>query len=477
MQLHPHQLAAVKHAYNAPGQRFFMLDDTGTGKTVQAIEATKWIYASIKASQRVTQWDPNILVVCPAIVRSNWLRELDLWWEGHPFAAPILYGKANESLTKKQAVARMVSYASPIMVTSYNLVHAIPPDQFFSVIILDEAHRLKGAKTKWSKHIRTLITNNPSAAVFALTATPMPDRPQDAHNLLDIVCPGRFGSRYQFQSRYQLYEPDEYATSGKKFYGVNPVHAGELRNRIAAISSRTTKAEIAHLLPPFDVKTLRVKAEVEAPRDWTASSIEAMLYDAARAKIPHVMEWLSDAVESSSHVTVLTHHRDLARKIRDEAQRKFDQPCFLATGELTPEKRNEVLAQAKDSPSAIVVATMDSVGIGIDMTFTPQALFAELSYRPEAMIQALGRFSRLSGSVPSTCRLLVVEGTIDEVIAAKLEEKIAFINDAVKAGQTESALQASLKNDTVSGDWINELRQAAAGMAGDEGGYLEDVGY
>jgi hypothetical protein len=75
------------------------------------------------------------------------------------------------------------------------------------------------------------------------------------------------------------------------------------------------------------------------------------------------------------------------------------------------------------------------------------------------MIQALGRFSRLSGTVPSSCKILVAEGTIDEVIAAKLEEKVNAANMAVKAGMSEEILSRSLGIES-GDDWLTELKAA-----------------
>lgn len=396
------------------------------------------------------------LIVCPAIVRSKWeTKEIEAFWPGHPMVGVIKYGRSVK-LDAKEDLERNLSYLAPIQIVSYHLVDEVGIGPW-DLIVIDEAHRAKNARTGWSKTLRSIVEANPNAAVLALTATPMADKPQDIHNILDILWPGRFGSRFRFQERYQLYETNEFATSGKKFYGVNPVHSLELRKRIAAVSSRTTKAEIAHLLPPFDVDVLRVKVGGKKSVINAEADVWAALYSNGIEKIPMVTEWAEDALESSTHISILTHHRDLANRIKTALEHRQDVPVYLATGEVGAEKRNEILAMAKDAPRAIVVATIDAIGIGIDMTFTPQALFAELSYKLEAMIQALGRFSRLSGTVPSSCKILVAEGTIDEVIASKLEEKVKATNEAIKAGASESMLAASLGIQS-GDDWLTELK-------------------
>lgn len=435
----------------------------GTGKTPTAIE----VMHRLSDAQRKTNFKG--LIVCPALVRQNWERELGVWWPNHPEIGRISFGGARKQLSKAQRAQHEEALLSNIQIVSYNLLHEV--ETLWDMIIFDEAHRLRSASTTWSKKARELVEQNPSAAVLALTATVMPDKPQDAHNLLDTLWGGRFGTRHKFQDRYQLFEPNDYAISGKTFHGVNPLYAQELRTRIAAVSSRTTKGEIAHLLPPYDVQALRVPGKKWTLKDWSDNAVENALQAAAVEKIPHVLEWAADALASCTHVTVMVHHKELARQVGRMLQEKTGVPVYLATGDVTADKRNEVLDNARTAPTAVVVATMDAVGIGIDMTFTPQCLFAELSYRPDIMLQALGRFSRLSGTVPSTCRLLVIEGTPDEIIAAKLETKVKAINQAIKSGAAETALQNTLSVDT--GNWKNELR-AAVEAQDESGGYLDE---
>jgi ERCC4-related helicase len=219
---------------------------------------------------------------------------------------------------------------------------------------------------------------------------------------------------------------------GWEFKGINELYANELRERLATTTSRTTKLQVAHLLPPFDVKQLYIE----------------------HPKQPQIKEWAQDALEQNSHIAILTHLRATAEQIVQALQ--AEQP-YLITGALGPEKRNMLLAEAKAKPSAIIVATMHSIGIGIDLTFCQTALFAELYYRPETIIQALGRFSRLSGKVPTSCVIMIEKNTNDEIIGMKLGEKIQAINMAIEAGLTDTKLEAVLNSTE---GWEDELFKA-----------------
>jgi superfamily II DNA or RNA helicase len=449
--LHDFQSKAVERALAAPGRRWIFNDEMGLGKTPEAITAARSICETIRGSQRMTQWYPRVLVVTPAIVRLNWLRELDVWWPEHPPVGVISAGRANKSLTKAAIEQRDAALTAPIQVVSYSLVGEVDLTQW-DVIIPDEAHRIKDARAKWSKTVRAIVEANPSAAVFGLTGTLMPNTPMDVYNILDTIWPGRFGSRSKFGSRYANYEErtwvdfDGEEHTAREYYGVNEEHAPELRDRLSALSSRTTKPEVAHLLPAYDVQTVWMSGE----------------------KIPAVVEWVADAAESATHIAVLTYYRDSAQKLAKALAGVHD--VTHVDGSYPPDTRNRMLDISRRAPNSVVVATVDSVGIGIDMTFCTQALFAELpaSQRPETMIQGLGRFSRLSGTVPSRCVLMVQEGSQDEVIADALQEKISAINAAIKAGKTESELESVMRVNTE--DWRERLGAAIENMP-EENGY------
>ena len=464
--LHDYQHDGVRYALAYDPPRHIFGDEMGLGKTAQAIRALEAMDAN------------KVLIVCPAVVRSNWVSELDKWWENHYEVGIINANPNRTSLSKKERKRLTEAYHANIQIISYNLLEHVKCE-IYEAIIFDEIHRLQSPSTSWSEVARHIVLNNPKAAVFGLTGTIMPNQPTNAWNPVHTIWPDRMGKMqkngngcYSFKQRYTNPVHNGY---GWDYSGVNTVHAEELNNRLSSMITRTTKVDVAHLLPPFTVTYLSV--EPKSKTNYSAflekgdfrshkEKISSALMMAGNEKIPHVMEWLEGAVEEASHVCIMTHLRATAKEIADKAQ-KFNVPVYCITGALTPEKRNEVLAEAKDREGAIVVATMHSVGIGIDLTFCTVALFAELYYRPETVVQALGRFSRLSGTVPSSVTVLSLSGTLDELIADKLRIKIEAINAAIKAGDSESRLEEVLTSSETEEEFLLSLTSAADSMVED----------
>lgn len=436
----------------APLHRFGAAYDCGLGKTGVALTAGRAAFAG--------RADSRVLVITPAVVRNHWLDEFVDWWpERAADARLITLGKERKSgVSKAAAVRRDEAYASRIQVVSYSLLKHIDR-RGWDYIIFDEAHRLKTPGSAQSVQAREIAQENPGAMIVPLTATPIPDDVCDIWNPCDITWPGRFGQAktlryvpYEFGLRYSKWVESvgvDGTVYGGQFKGLNPAHADELRFRMDQCWHRVTKASVAHLLPPFMVQLLKVEPDKQVQfanvDDWIARQGEE--------KFPFVKEWLDDAVETDTHVFILTHLTATVDNVGRYAQR-FGIPVYRVSGTHQPsaEQRNAELARAKSEPRAIIVATMHSVGIGIDLTFATRALFAELYWRPETVIQALGRFSRLSGVLPSSVTLLCLKGTQDEAMARSLLRKVNDISRAVGAGDGESRLSEALEGMKMTDD-------------------------
>jgi len=233
--LYEFQRVAV-HKVLQEGGTGFLNFEMGLGKTPTAIEILKHLNCH------------TVLIVCPAVVRLNWESELKKWgWKGN---IQILD-------TGKKAKSYAEEPVPGAVIVSYELLTHLTKC-VFAATIFDESHYIKNNKAGRSKHARSIRIRNPSAACLCLSATPITSEPKDLHNQLDMLWPGRFGTFWQFVNRYSNLTSNGYGTEIK---GTNDLHISELESRISATCQRVTKHEVAHLLPPFLVQTLRVKTK------------------------------------------------------------------------------------------------------------------------------------------------------------------------------------------------------------------------
>ncbi len=104
---------------------------------------------------------------------------------------------------------------------------------------------------------------------------------------------------------------------------------------------------------------------------------------------------------------------------------------------------------------------MASVKEGINtMAGFDNALLAELYYTPGMMTQVLGRFHRLSGAC--NVAILSIEGSWEEIISFRLQEKIRASGMLQKSAMAEEALNDALDEDE--DEAFESLRKVAAEM-------------
>lgn len=453
MQLYPFQESIVKQVLTAPLHRWLISAEPGLGKSAMSITVARELGAK------------HILIIAPAVTRIGWTRELDIWWPGHPEARVISLGLTREKGLSKPALERkLAAYSAPIQIVSYDLVDQVATDGWH-YIILDEAHRLKNPMAKQTQAVMRIVHSNPKAAAVALTGTPMADKPTDIHSPLHILFPGRFGeldrsgrASYKFNTRYSNATHNGF---GYSYTGINELHVDELRSRLAAVSTRVTKKEVAAFLPALLTQTVRippVKGDFKM-RGRDEAALEQSLMRIGEEKLGPTLDWLEDHLQASNKVVVFTYGVALAQEIAEKASKiKGAPPVFCITGAIPADKRQGLVDAFKNAPKALCVASMKSIGIGINgLDCATDVLFAELYYRPETLEQALGRFNRLSSTEPTTISLLILEATMDEVLAVKLLNKCAAINSAIKPGAAGEGLSTALAQTESEEQFLAEL--------------------
>ena len=422
------------HKYQSLGgwriyfDRTFMLNyEMGLGKTPTTIWALKQ-----KAVSGLT------LIICPASVRENWKRELAKWWPDHPSLAVVRSGPDWDEIGEAQ-----------IVIASYEMVAG----KFYSKatswdwVVLDEIHFIK----KWDSG-RALAVNqirgmNPKAGFIGLSGTPITNEPSDLWHQLDVLWPGRFGSYTKFCERYCGKEPQEHAPRGYVYKGLNPDRAEELKHRLSFLSQRVTKLEVAHLLPAMTVSTRYVKQRhLKGLDELKPEALESYQLAAGGAKIDATIEILDEARGSGqSKFAVLTHLKATAENAAAVLKARGYE-VELVTGDTPEKERYAAFDRCRDSGKAtVLVATMHSVGIGVDLTFAQTFVFAELYWSPSVVLQALGRFQRLSGRHNVNGYFLVMEGTMEEAVARFLEKKIEAIGKVITPGAAEAAASGVVK--------------------------------
>lgn len=122
-----------------------------------------------------------------------------------------------------------------------------------------------------------------------------------------------------------------------------------------------------------------------------------------------------------------------------------DMPFVLMDGTLTLSARREVLSTFQNSPSTILLMTLGTGAVGLNLTVASRIYLIEPQWNPTIEAQAIGRAARLGQSQQVSVVRYIVKDTVEQYIQSRQNRKIqladlGFVKEGRKQG-TEKKLQ------------------------------------
>jgi len=428
-ELKPFQRAGV--AYLLEQRRAFLADEQGLGKTIEAL-------ATLEADGAYPA-----IVVCPASLKLNWMREIERWLPGR--SAQALTGMGGNNSPIPAADITVVNY--DILAARAQTLGAMAP----RALVLDESHYCKNAAAKRTQAVARLASSVPSdGLVLALTGTPVMNRPPELIAQLRIL--GRladFGSGAQFGRRFKgadahvrlhwhlrsrcfvrRLKVDVLPQLPAKTRTVVPV---ELDNES---EYRLAETDVIAWLRsrPLDLSELdaKVAAALRAERLVRLNALKML---AARGKLHAALAWIHDFCSSGERLVVFARHREIQRAVVE----RFPHALHIL-GEDTHAARDaslEAFQAADKADNQLIVCSIEVAGQGLTLTQASNVAFLELDWTPAKHDQAEDRCHRIGQQDAVNAWYLLAAGTIDETMATLLERKRAIIG-AVTDGREES---------------------------------------
>jgi SWI/SNF-related matrix-associated actin-dependent regulator 1 of chromatin subfamily A len=432
-ELKPFQRAGV--SYLLAQRRAFLADEQGLGKTIEAL-------ATIEAAGAYPA-----IVVCPASLKLNWLRELRRWLPGR--SAQALSGNgagSGNGASTPIATADVTIVNYDILGPRLEELLALAP----VALVLDESHYCKNAAAKRTQAAQRLSSAmDRESIVLALTGTPVVNRPAELISQLRIL--GRlqdFGSGAKFGERFRgadahlrlhwhlrarcfvrRLKADVLTQLPAKTRAVVPV---ELDNES---EYRLAERDLVAWLrsQPLDLRELdaKVAAALRAERLVRLNALKVL---AARGKLHAALTWIHDFCSSGERLVVFAHHREIQRAVLEH----FPAALHILGADSHAARDAALQAfQAPDSPAnQLIVCSIEAAGHGLTLTRASNVAFLELDWTPAKHDQAEDRCHRIGQQDAVNAYYLLAAGTVDETITTLLERKRAVIG-AVTDGREE----------------------------------------
>ncbi|KFW89922.1 DNA excision repair protein ERCC-6, partial [Phalacrocorax carbo] len=185
-------------------------DEMGLGKTIQIIAFLAGLsYSKIRTRGsnyrqvllcRLYQGLGPTLIVCPATVMHQWVKEFHTWWP--PFRVAILH-ETGSYTNKKVKLIQEIASCHGILITSYSYIRLMQDDIHsydWHYVILDEGHKIRNpnaAVTLACKQFRT-----PHRII--LSGSPMQNNLKELWSLFDFVFPGKLGTLPVFMEQFSV---------------------------------------------------------------------------------------------------------------------------------------------------------------------------------------------------------------------------------------------------------------------------------
>jgi superfamily II DNA or RNA helicase len=422
-----------------------LADDMGLGKTLQSI--------ALLANR---EGERPHLVVCPVSVVGNWERELARF-------APNLEVVRHHGSDRPTTADGFPPGA--VVVTSYALLR-LDADLLgavdWDVVVLDEAQQVKNHLTQAAKAARRL----PAGVRLALTGTPVENRLAELWSILDLTTPGLLGGFARFRR--------EYAAPIERWQ--DPDATRRLRLLTGPFVLRRTKSDpaIAPELPDKTELTVTCQLTREQASLYQAAVDDAFSQDLGEGierrgrvlklltelkqicnhpaqylgergplprrsgKLTRAVELLAEVVDAGDRALIFTQYRRMGELLARHLTADLHLPevPFLHGGVTRAGREAMVDAfQHDDAAPPLLLVSLKAGGTGLNLTRATHVLHFDRWWNPAVEDQATDRAYRIGQDRAVLVHKLVTAGTLEERIAALIDDKRALADAVLGEGE------------------------------------------
>lgn len=421
-------LSAALRGYQSFGARFALVqrkvvigDEMGLGKTVEALAVLAHLHAR---GQR------HGLVICPAAVVTNWMREIA---EKSKLTGHRVHGPGRID------AARAWQRDAGVAVTTYETLEwletafiNLPP---LSCVVVDEAHYIKNPSALRSRRSARIVKSSDRAVL--LTGTPLENRIDEFRNLVSYLRPDLVVNASELTPRVFRRQ-------------VAPVYLR--RNQEDVLTELPELVEVNEWVPMTDADKRKYREAVGAS-NFSAMRQAAMGPPNSSGKMQRLLQIVAEAEANGRRAIVFSYFRGVLAEVTNALpQQKMFGPLH---GGVSAAARQDIIDKfSSTTGGAVLVAQIVAGGVGLNIQAASVVVICEPQLKPTTEWQAIARAHRM-GQLESVQvhRLLSEEGVdkrVTEILArkrtlfegfARISESAASAPEAVDISEAEIAEQ------------------------------------
>ncbi|MBN2133258.1 MAG: DEAD/DEAH box helicase [Sedimentisphaerales bacterium] len=434
--------------FAARARRSLIADDMGLGKTIQAIAACE-ILARVAGLERV-------LIVCPTSLKHQWKREIEKF-SGRP--AMVVEGTMAKraSAYGQEGFYKIINY--DVVHRDLDAISAWAPE----MVVLDEAQRIKNWKTRRAQSVKKLD----SKYVIVLTGTPLENRLEELHSIVEFVDRFRLGPMFRFLAEHQQ------ADDNGKVIGYR--NLTKIGRTLEPILIRRTKKEVLQQLPErldknYFVPMTKEQMQHHEENRETVARVAAkwrrfgFLSEADQRRLMIALQNMRMSCNSTYLLDHKTDYGVKADELISVLQESFERPndkavvfsqwlrthelildrlesaklgYVLFHGRVASKNRKELIRQFKQDADCRVFLSTDAGGVGLNLQNASTVVNMDLPWNPAVLNQRIGRVHRLGQHQPVRVVNFVAQGTIEHSMLSVLSFKQSVFAGVLDGGRDE----------------------------------------
>jgi SNF2 family DNA or RNA helicase len=420
---YPYQLEGI--AFLMPRHHALLADEMGLGKTAQTILSLRLMFHAGMIQ--------SALLVCPKPLVNNWSRELRTWAPDVPFE--VLGGDLDErraGWTVSNCPLKLVNYE--LLTRDAGLIN---DDRVrFDVVVLDEAQRIKNKEAKTAQVVRTLRRERS----WALTGTPIENKPEDLVNIFAFIDPGRIPPETPVKQLPALtadcilrrVKEDVLADMPPKTISDVVLELTPAQKEAYALAE---KEGVVRLNALGDTITVQHVFEL-VMRLKQICNFDPLTGQSA--KLEQLTADLTEIAESGRKAIVFSQYIEPLEAI---ARALASLGTLQYHGRVPPKERQATLDRFKiDRTKHAILMTYATGSVGLNLQFANYVFLFDRWWNPAVEDQAINRAHRIGQKEPVFVTRFISEGTIERKIADVLERKRQLFNELIESNEAPAQL-------------------------------------
>lgn len=426
-------------------------DDMGLGKTAQMVIAAERLEAE------------RILVLCPATIKINWMREF-LKWTKYEKIFIVQSGL-------KHAVDKIPQDAQVVIVNYDMIIKPRIKKQIlamkFKVGIMDECQYLQSLTSQ-----RTKAVLGGSGVIWtceykwAATGTFMPNRPKNIYPLTRSLAPYVIEPYLDYVDFAYRYCAAFMGGFGLDDNGCS--NAAELGDRLKGFMLRRLKEEVLSQLPDKTLqyvyleKTPKIERVLELEAELSEDERNAIIefqnlgnqarirHELALAKMDQCVAHIKEQMSTLNKVVIGFYHKKVLEYLKEQLSRYG--LCVVTGGMTGDQKQSEVDEFVNNPDKKIFLGQIQAAGVGVDglQLVCSDLIFVETSWVPGDIDQFIDRLRRIGQKSNVHVQFLTVPDSIEEdIIQSELTKRknIKSVMSRVENIVTEKVVETSNKEE------------------------------